>query len=232
MILVRPPGTIFPRAVATISTVLNPAQASAKQKNAMITAPIARPTGEGGFSTISSAAGRNAVSYSPRRACRSGNGMIFLTDFMDSRLQVVQLRVAAAGANQLVVRAVLDDSATLDGDNAIGAANGRKSVSNEKHGSALADPPHVVLDDAFALVIERARCLIEDQNSRIHDQGTGDGNPLPLPAGQAAAALADDRAIAFGQLQDELVRAGQGCGCNHPLHRHRRVRERDVVAHR
>src|SRR6266849_7032551 len=113
--------------------------------------------------------------------------MIFLTDFMDPCLQVMQLCIAAARTDQRVVRAVFDDAPTLDGDNAIGAANGRKSVGDDEHGSALADPPHVVLDDALALVIECARRLIEDQNSRIHDQRTSDGNPLPLPAGEAAA---------------------------------------------
>ena len=73
MTLVRPPGTIFPGAVATMSTVPKAAQVSAKQKNAMIVAPMARPTGEGGFSTTSSAAGRKAISYSLRRARFSGN---------------------------------------------------------------------------------------------------------------------------------------------------------------
>ena len=44
-----------------------------------------------------------------------------LTDFMDACLQAMQLGVAPAGADQLVVRAVLDDPAALDGDDAVGA---------------------------------------------------------------------------------------------------------------
>jgi hypothetical protein len=63
--LVRPLGTIFPGADATMSMVPAQAQIRATQKSSMIVAPNARPIGDGGVSTISSAAGRNASS-SPR----------------------------------------------------------------------------------------------------------------------------------------------------------------------
>jgi len=70
---------ILPGAVATISTVPNDAQASATQNRAITVAPIARPIGEGGVSTISSAAGRKASSCSVRRTISFfGNGIIFL----------------------------------------------------------------------------------------------------------------------------------------------------------
>ena len=62
MTLVRPLGTIFPVAEATMSIVPQEAQASAAQNSRMMTAAIARPIGDGGVSTISSAAGRNASS--------------------------------------------------------------------------------------------------------------------------------------------------------------------------
>ena len=65
--LVRPLGTIFPVADATMSIVPAEAQISAAQNNRIMVAPIARPIGDGGVSTISSAAGKNASS-SPR--CR------------------------------------------------------------------------------------------------------------------------------------------------------------------
>src|SRR5216684_6065594 len=158
--------------------------------------------------------------------------MIFLADVMDLHLQVMQPRITAALADQLVVRAVLDDAAALEGDDAIDAADGRKSVGDDEHGPALDDPPHIVLDDALALVIESARRLVEDQNSRIHDEGAGDGDPLLLPAREAAASLADDGVITFGQLQDEVVRAGERGGGDDTLHRHRRIGERNVVPHR
>jgi hypothetical protein len=53
---------ILPVAVATMSTLPKVAHASATQKMAMMVAPMARPTGEGGVSAISIAAGRKASS--------------------------------------------------------------------------------------------------------------------------------------------------------------------------
>ena len=59
----------------------------------------------------------------------------------------------------------------------------------------------------LALVVERARRLVEDQDARLSRQRAGDGDPLALPAREAAAALSDDRVVALGQLEDEVVRA-------------------------
>ena len=80
MTLVRPLGMILPGAVATMSTVPRQAQASASTNTMMIVAPIARPIGEGGVSTISSAAGRKASSWSRRRTRLSGNGTTAFED--------------------------------------------------------------------------------------------------------------------------------------------------------
>ena len=91
--------------------------------------------------------------------------MIFLTDFMDARLQTVKHGVTSAGANQLVVGPVLHDSALFDGDDAIGPAHGGKSMGDDQGGAAFDDLPHIVLDDLLALVVERAGRFVENQNS-------------------------------------------------------------------
>src|SRR6266436_4042421 len=107
MTLTRPLGRIFPVADATMSIELDQAQISATQNRRMMTLPIARPIGDGGVSTISSAAGRNASS-SLRRGVRR-NGMIrgadapctdASADFMESPLQPMQRCVSATGLDQ------------------------------------------------------------------------------------------------------------------------------------
>src|SRR6266576_519074 len=104
MTLVRPLGIILPEAVATMSTVPRQAQATARTKNAMTVAPIARPAGDAGVSTISSAAGRKASSCSRRRRSRTlGKATTALDDFMDRTVQAVECRVASAGTHQLLV---------------------------------------------------------------------------------------------------------------------------------
>src|SRR3984885_7164063 len=93
MTLLWPVGMIFPVAVATISTWLRLAQAKPSTNRPMRLSPIARPMGEGGVSTISSAAGRNASSSRSRGLGPAGKRTTFFSAFMKSYLkrQVVAL---------------------------------------------------------------------------------------------------------------------------------------------
>src|SRR6266699_3595437 len=172
MILVRPLETILPCAEATMSICPRQAQMRARQKIAMMKAPIARPVGDTGVSTISSAAGRNASSSAFRlvRAVEGFcSGLPRLTSFMDPCLNAMQRRVTPAAGHQLVMGAVFDHPATVDGDDAIGTAHRRQAVGDDDDGAPAHDGLHVLLDDAFALIVECARCLVEDQDARLGD---------------------------------------------------------------
>src|SRR5262249_52347509 len=96
--------------------------------SATMVKPIARPIGDGGVSTISSAAGKNASSPFSRRLAPRGSEMTFLTellaDFMDSGLQAMERGITAACVDQIVVGAILHDPASIDSDNPVGAPNG------------------------------------------------------------------------------------------------------------
>ena len=73
-------------------------------------------------------------------------------------------------AQERLVSAVLDDLALLDGDDAIGDAQGGEAVGDQQHRAARADPPHVRLDRRLALVVEGRRGLVEDQDPRVADE--------------------------------------------------------------
>src|SRR6516165_6787652 len=182
MTLVRPLGMILPGAEATMSILPNDAQAKARQNRTIIVQATARPIGDGGVSTTSRAAGKNASSYLSRRLDRRGSGMIFLAelsaDFMDPGLQAVERGIAAAGIDQIVMGAVLNEAARVDSHDPVGTAHGRQPMRDDEDGAALGDFLHILLDDSLALVIKRARCFIEDQDSRIGDERPGNGNPL------------------------------------------------------
>src|SRR5262249_29715836 len=127
---------------------------TATQKTPMMLAPIARPTGEGGVSVISSAAGRNAISCSRRRTSFLGNGtMLLLADVMDSRLKVMQLRVAPIGKDQFVMGPVLHEAASIDRDDPVGIANGREPMGDDEDRPAGGDTFHVLLDGPLAFVV-------------------------------------------------------------------------------
>src|SRR5262244_3297201 len=240
MTLVLPLGTIFPLADATMSIVPHQAHTSAVQNSRMIVAPTARPIGDGGVSTISSAAGRKASS-SPRLAGARRKGMtrrvgvtgIFGSAyFMNSCLQAMQRCIAAAGLDQRVMGAVFDQTATLERDDAIRRPHSRKPVRDDENRPPLGDLLHVLLNDTLALIVEGTRRLIEDQNARIGDERAGNRDALTLAAREGRAALADDRVVAFGQLEDEFVRPRQPCRRDDALHRHGGVGEGDILAHR
>ncbi len=55
-------------------------------------------------------------------------------------------------------------------------------VRNHKHRAAAADLPHVVLDDTFGFVVERARRFVEDQDARIGHERPSNGDTLALAA--------------------------------------------------
>src|SRR5277367_3329001 len=103
-----------------MSTRTRLAHSRAKQNNAMMTAPIARPSGEAGVSTISRPAGRNASSClsrllgSHKAILESRKIVRILADFMNSCLYAMQRRIAAAGLNEVIVRAVFDEATTVD----------------------------------------------------------------------------------------------------------------------
>src|SRR5258707_5129633 len=138
IILVRPLGMILPGATATMSTVPMHAQPNATANTAMMVKATARPTGEGGVSTISSAAGRKASSSFRRSARSAGKVTIFLADFMQTCLEPVERCISAAGLDQIVMGAVLDQTAALDGDDAIGKPQRPEPQGKPRHPPAPA----------------------------------------------------------------------------------------------
>ncbi len=73
-------------------------------------------------------------------------------------------------------------------------------MGDDEHGAPFGDQPHVLLDDALAFIIERARGLVENHNTRLAQQGASNGNSLALAARQAAAAFSDNRVVALRQF--------------------------------
>src|SRR5258708_6710787 len=148
-----------------------------------------------------------------------------------SGLHGVKLSVAAAAAQQVLVGAVLRDASALDGQDAVGDPHRHQPVRDDEDGAALHDLAHVVVDDFFALVVECAGRLVEDQDARVADQRPCDRDALALPARQRAAAFADHGVVTVGQFQDEIVSPRKTRGGDHVLARHPRIGERDIVAH-
>ncbi len=73
--------------------------------------------------------------------------------------------------------------------------NGSQPVRDDDDGSIPHDLQHVLLNNAFAFVVQRACRLIEDQNRRITRKRTRDRKTLSLTAGEVGPALLYYRVI-------------------------------------
>src|SRR5207253_2188621 len=158
--------------------------------------------------------------------------MIFLAIVIDACLKQMEVCISPVRTNQFIVGAVLDDTAALDRDDAVGPPHRGKPVGDNENGAAFADPAHVVLDHALTLVVQGAGGLVEDQNAGVGHQGTGDRDALPLTAREAAASFADDGVVSLGKFEYELMRTGQGGCVDNPLHGHGGIGERDILGDR
>src|SRR5579885_117474 len=75
-------------------------------------------------------------------------------------------------------------------------------------GLAVHGLAHRLLNHLLAVAVERARGLIAQQDRRIPQDRAGAREPLPLAPRELDPALADERAVAVLELDDELVRMG------------------------
>jgi len=80
------------------------------------------------------------------------------------------------------MRAELADAAVFDHDDHIGRRDRAQPVGDDKTGAAANEPAERFLDQPFAVGIQVARRLIQDQDSRIGEYRAGDRQPLALAA--------------------------------------------------
>src|SRR6185295_16630805 len=128
----------------------------------------------------------HAARAAPRTSRRSPRELLQKA----ARLVLPERGVVAATGEQLVVRAVLDDRAGLEDDQAIHAANGREPVGDHDRRAIPHQGPQRLLDVVLALGVQGAGGLVEDEDRGVLEQRARDGDPLALAAGQLDPALA------------------------------------------
>ena len=89
------------------------------------------------------------------------------------------------------MRALLDDPAVLEHDDAPGLADRRQPVGDDDRGAAGQQPPQAVLDAALGVQVDVRGRLVEDEDARVGDERAGEGDELALAGGELHAALAD-----------------------------------------
>ena len=104
--------------------------------------------------------------------------------------------------------AVFDDLAVLQDDDSVEAGHRRQPVGDDDRRASFHQVAESFLDHPLALGVQRRGRLVEDEDGRIGQDGAGDGDALPLSAGQFDAPFAGDGLEAFRELLDELEGVG------------------------
>ena len=136
-------------------------------------------------------------------------GQVGAVDRMRSRfgllcevvVDLVEAAVEGRDAAQLVVGADGLDPAVVDQDDPVGELDRAQAVGDQEGGAAPGELLDRLADQGLVLDVDGAGGLVEDQDGRVAEHGPGQGDPLPLAAGEAVAALADDGVVALGQAR-------------------------------
>jgi hypothetical protein len=121
------------------------------------------------------------------------------------QLALHELAVETHSAHQVLVPAALHDPPLVHHLDAVRLDHRREPVRDDDRRAAPHQPLEGLLDERLAPGVERARGLVEDEDPGILQHGPRDRDPLPLPARELDAALADQRVVTSGKAADEAV---------------------------
>ena len=123
-----------------------------------------------------------------------------------------------------------DDLPGFNHENLIGLANRRQPMGDDKGGPALHQEIERLLNQRFTLTVERTSGFVQDQNTGVGENGSGNRDPLPLAPGEFHAAFADDGLVLVRKLFAELVDAGHLDSAHDIFVGSTRFRKRDVFS--
>ena len=103
----------------------------------------------------------------------------------------------------------------VEDDDPVGALHGGQPVGDDDRRPAAHRRFQRCLHDPLAFGVETAGRFVEQQQGRVLEDRAGDGDALPLAAGQANATLTDESGIAFRQPVHEFVDEGGSRGGTH-----------------
>ena len=93
-----------------------------------------------------------------------------------------QASIDAALRDKLVMRAGLNTAPVRHHEDPVGLANSRKAVGDHNDGALAGQTGDRSLDAGFALGVERAGRLVEQQERRVRQQRPREGDTLALAA--------------------------------------------------
>ncbi|CKT65555.1 Uncharacterised protein [Mycobacterium tuberculosis] len=78
--------------------------------------------------------------------------------------------------------AAFDDPTMIEHDDLVGPGDGMQSMGDYQHGAVPGQPVKRLLHKVFRFRIGKRGGLVEDEDRSVAEDGTGNGEPLSLPA--------------------------------------------------
>ena len=113
--------------------------------------------------------------------------------------------------DQLLMRAALDDAATLKHHESVRIPYRGETVGDDEGRAALHEPVHAVLYDALSSGIDGAGRLIENEHRRICDGRPGNREELTLSLAQVCTVAGEHRVIPVRKTADEVSAFTKPC---------------------
>src|SRR5215211_7781403 len=114
----------------------------------------------------------------------------------------MELRVQTAALQELPMCAPFDDASPVYDQDDIRGEDCAEPVRDCERGPVAHQRIERRLDQSFRPRIQRARGLIENQDSWILQNDASDGDALLFATRQLEAAFSDDRLVSLGKLHD------------------------------
>ena len=130
------------------------------------------------------------------------------------------------------MRAGLDDVPLVHDDDRIRILDGGEAVRDDQARAAFHQAVHGLLDVFFSARIDVRGRLVEDEDVRVREERTADGDELPLALRDVVAGVGEQGLVSFGQGGRDLVDVAEGGGAFEVLLRGVRLGVAHVAADR
>jgi len=112
----------------------------------------------------------------------------------------IQIVISSFGGDQLVVGTLLDDAPVLEDDDSPGTSDRGETVGDHDGCAPCEEAAQTFLDASLCVEVDVGSGLVENQHTRVGDQGAREGDQLALAGLELRAALADLGVVAVLEL--------------------------------
>src|SRR5450756_1760644 len=114
-----------------------------------------------------------------------------------SELGLINLAVNGTSLHQLLMRSFGRDAPFVQDQDLVCSQHGADTLGDDEDGALAVQAQQRFLDTRFGIDVDRTRTVVQDENARLEQQGSGDGDTLLLTPREVAAAFLDHCVISL-----------------------------------